>query len=113
MTCDFDLVDENPDILELLPTNCKQAYNDPELRLSMTYESTRFKEFMTELETREKWDEQAAEGRESLDLNFGLRETVYGSVDGNCTMTSENSKGFLDCLIRNRETMIDTIRQTK
>lgn len=70
----------------------------------MIQESHKFQEFMFELGYKENWKE------ESLTLDFDLRNKVYDGADGNCTAKSETANDFLDCLIKNREAMIDAIK---
>lgn len=76
----------------------------------MADESLKFKDFMTELGKKEKWKEQGEEeDREFLNLEHDLRNAIYESSDGNCTMTSETNADFINCKIEKREEMINVI----
>lgn len=102
----------DPDILDILPTECRNADNDSILRQSMKDESQKFQDFITELGNRENWNEQyETQDREVLDLDFDLRANVYESTQTNCTATSESYADFIDCKIKGREAMIKAITE--
>jgi len=105
----------DPFYLDLLPAECKTAYNDPISRQKISDESSRFEEFMTKLAERENWSEQLKDEEiESLVMDFDLRDKVYGGVENaNCTMPSENFDDYVDCMSRYRDLMIDVISGTE
>lgn len=112
--CEFDLVDsliaDDPDILELLPPECKIANQDPSLRDAMKYEALKFKEFMMLLGNKELWREQGEdETKEKLDLDMDLRMSVYGGAVGNCTVTSATNLEYINCMTNYRQDMIDIL----
>lgn len=103
--------------LELLPVDCKTAYENPDqsLRIAMELESLKFLEFMTELKNREEWDKQIEEDEniETLVLNNDLRKIVYEAADGNCTITNENQNDFIACMTQYRNDLYNAIIRTE
>lgn len=103
--------------LELLPVECKTAYENPDqsLRTAMRFESLKFEEFMTELKNREEWDKQIEEDEniEILVMNNELRKSVYEGADGNCTMTNESQNDFIACVTQYRTELYNAIIRTE
>ncbi|KAJ6649616.1 hypothetical protein Bhyg_04854 [Pseudolycoriella hygida] len=115
-TCDFDLLEDQPDILEFLSEECQDVYNkaDAELIMKMNYEASRFGEFMNELGQKEGWKEQATdEDIEFFQWDFDLRERVYNGTNLNCTGISESFAEFIDCKSTEREAMIAAIMRSE
>jgi len=108
LTCDFDLVDANPKILDSLPDECKEAANDSTLRESMRLESLKFNQFMTELQNREKGE--GGEEEAILLKDWALRSKIYTDADLNLCSKSKTSSEFIECLINKRDLMIDAVR---
>lgn len=115
--CEFDLVDEliglDPNILDLLPDECKTSeYSNPAVRQAMKEEAIEFNKFMSILAVKEKWDEQEKDDqRVALDLDFDLRETVYKSNIGNCTVSP--LLDYANCKTEYRLDLINTINEAK
>lgn len=107
VTCDFDLLQEDPSILEHLPTECKKAYQNVDLANKMRYESKLFQEFQDKLTKYEieNSDDPDSEMSQKWDFRFSL----YNNTPTRECYTNSTLNELTDCLIRNRLDMMDEI----
>lgn len=110
ITCDFDLVKNQPSILKHLPKFCQDAYNkNDDLVNEMIDESKLFQEFQEKLDKYEieKSDDKPTNTIPSKQWEF--RYNVYNETNLNECFSKTNQKDFLECLKFKRNEMIKKI----
>lgn len=109
ITCDFDLVEKNPSILDHLPKHCKEAYKNVDLANKMLQESIAFQKFQNKLDEYEiECSDEPLGDRKLWKYRYNIYDK-FENKNSKCYLKNNESE-FIECLIKKRQEMIDEIK---